>query len=312
MNAKRTADRVALALLRALPRRVAAHLMYLLRQNPAIADAWGYHVRPIHYYEPIPDFRALTAEQLEERRGLAGVKLDIAAQAQRVRGLGARFGAELRAIADRGAFPFTNEYFAGYDAAVYYALIRDLRPRRVIEIGAGYSTRIAALALQANERDGSPGILTVIEPYPQPRLTESGVKMDLHVQAVESVDPALFASLGGNDILFIDSSHAVRTRGDVVFEFLELLPRLACGVWIHVHDIFFPFDYPKEWVLERRTAFNEQYLLEAFLAYNDEFETRLCNHWLETDHPEAMRTLLPAAALGVGAARGASFWMSRR
>jgi hypothetical protein len=312
MSAKRAADRLILGALRAMPRRIARHAMHLLRAHPAVADAWGYHVREIHYYEPIPDFRAITAAQLEARRVPASIDFNLEAQAALIADLAARCAAELRAIAAAGAFPFENEYFAGRDAAVYYALVRKLRPKRVVEIGAGYSTRIVALALAENEREGSPGTLAVIEPYPEPRLTESGVKMDLHVKPVEKVDPSLFATLRAGDILFIDSSHAVRTGGDVVFEFLDLLPRIPAGVWIHVHDIFFPFDYPAAWVLERRVAWNEQYLLEAFLAFNREFEPKLCVHWLETDYPDRMRALLERAAPGERAARGASFWMARR
>ena len=312
MSFKRAADRLILAALQAMPRRIARHAMHLLRQHPSVADAWGYHVREIHYYEPIPDFRTITAAHLEARRVSPAIDFNIEAQAARVARLAARHASELREISASRAFPFENEYFAGFDAAVYYALIRDLRPKRVVEIGAGYSTRIAHVALEANRRDGAPGTLTVIEPYPEPRLTDSGVKMDLHVHPVEKVDPALFASLEANDILFIDSSHAVRTGGDVVFEFLDLLPRVPSGVWIHVHDIFFPFDYPASWVLQRRVAWNEQYLLEAFLAFNREFEPRLCVHWLVKEYPGQMRGLLDLAITSDSAARGASFWMARR
>ena len=311
MSTKRLADRVILAMLRLVPRPLASHVLYLLRQNVALPDSWGYHVRPIHYYEPIPDFRALTREQLLKRRVPSSVRFDIPAQARKIGELAARYGAELDALKSAGSFPFDNEYFAGHDAAVYYALIRDLRPERVVEIGAGYSTRIAAKALDANADEGSSGSLTVIEPFPQPRLTEWGVKMELVVQPVEKVDRTVFHALDANDILFIDSSHAVRTGGDVVFEFLDLLPEVKPGVWIHVHDIFFPFDYPPDWVLDQRLAFNEQYLLEAFLAYNDSFEPELCNYWLGADHRNALQQLLPTPD-DRHIARGASFWMRRR
>jgi hypothetical protein len=306
-------DRTILGLLRAVPRSLASHVMHLLRDVPSLADKWGYHVRPIHYYDPLPDFRTLKREQLERRRSFPGIAFDIPAQARRIEELASRFGAELRRIDDEKQFPFSNEYFAGHDAAVYFALVRDLKPRRIVEIGAGYSTRIAARALEANQREGSPGTLTVIEPYPEPRLTESGVSMELIVQPVERADPAVFDGLGRNDILFIDSSHALRTGGDVAFEFLELLPRLRGGVWVHVHDIFFPFDYPPEWVLERRLAFNEQYLLEAFLDFNEAFVPAVCNYWLAHDYPETLQRLLPWASTPAGeTARGASFWMARK
>ncbi len=312
MSTPRLPDRVLLGAMGLLPARLARRMLFLLSKYPTLADRWGYHVRRIHYYEPIPDFRTLTREQLKRRRLPAGVVFDIDEQARRIEDLAQRFADELRAIAERNAFPFDNEYFAGYDAAVYYALIRDLKPRRVMEIGGGYSTRIAALALQANEREGHAGTLTVIEPHPEPRLTQSGIAMTLIVEPVERVDAAIFAALAANDILFIDSSHAVRTGGDVVYEFLDLLPTLATGTWIHVHDIFFPFDYPAEWVIERRLALNEQYLLHAFLAYNHEFTPMLCNYWLGRERAASMRKLIDAKYRAKVPAYGASFWMVRR
>lgn len=307
----RTADKFLMWVARRVPTRIAAHFLNLLRQEGKVADGWGYHIRPIHYYEPLPDFRAISSQRLLERRVPRAVAFDLPAQVEIVKGLGERFGDELRDLEASGAFPFDNEYFAGWDAAVYYSLIRDLRPSRVIEIGAGYSTRIAGLALGANLREGHKGALTVIEPYPQPRLTEARIEMQLIVEPVEKVDLAVFRSLGAGDILFIDSSHVVRLGGDVFFEFLEVLPSLRPGVWVHVHDIFFPFDYPAAWVLEQRLAFNEQYFLEAFLAFNDRFVPKIANHWLGNDHPDVMDALLPKRVKHGKVAQGASFWMRR-
>ena len=279
--------------------------MHLLRQSPALTDGWGWHVRPIHYYEPIPDFRAIKPERLSRKRSPPGFSIDAAAQARRLEDLGRRYGEELRALDRTGSFDFGNDYFSGLDAAVYYALVRDQRPRRIVEIGAGWSTRIAARALAANAAEGSRGDITAIEPYPQPRLLEAGIEMTLIEKAAEDVDPAVFQALGENDILFVDSSHALRCGGDVFFVFLELLPRLAPGVHVHVHDIHFPFDYPEEWVLGQRLASNEQYVLEAFLAFNDRFTIELANRWVSTEAPKACAALWPSD-------KGASsFWMRR-
>ena len=119
--------------------------------------------------------------------------------------------------------------------------------------------------------------------------------------------------MGEGDVLFIDSSHVVTLGSDVLIEVLEILPRLAAGVWVHVHDIFFPADYPAEWVLERRLAFNEQYFLEAFLAFNSAFSVRLANHWLTTEVPDLAAGILPPAFNASGAAaRGASsLWLRK-
>ena len=288
--------------------------MFLLRMNPQITDRWGYHVRPIHYYEPVPDFRTISSADLERRRVPAGLSIDLSAQVRRVESFAQRFAGELRDLHRQGpkGFDFENEYFSGLDAAIYYSIIRDLRPARIIEIGAGYSTQIAAKAMDANRRYGrGEAILTVIEPYPQARLMDSGVKFQLIARPVEKVDPALFQSLVANDILFIDSSHALRCGGDVFVEFLEILPRLKPGVWVHIHDIFLPFDYPVDWVLGKRLAFNEQYLLEAFLTFNERFSVQLANCWLATDHIDSTNLLIPGGkSAGAGACPG-SFWIRR-
>src|SRR5262249_18440531 len=137
-------------------------------------------------------------------------------------------------------FDFDNDFFSGFDAAVYYSLIRYLQPRRIIEIGGGYSTRLATKALAVNGK----GKLTGIEPYPEPRLNGTDGGIELIEKRVEEIDLDYFSCLEANDIVFIDSSHTVKFNSDVCYEFHEVLPRLARGVWVHVHDIFFPHDYP--------------------------------------------------------------------
>lgn len=302
-------DRLLLGGLRAMPRPLARHALFLLQSHPALADDLGYHVRPIHYYEPLPDFRAITRDATAERRVSTAIDFDLPGQRALSRRLAGSFGAEL---ARSDAFDFGNGYFAGLDAAVYYALIRDLRPARVIEVGSGMSTRIAAKALARNGQDGHPGTLTCIEPFPEPRLTHDMPPVELITQRVEDVPLEQFDDLKANDILFIDSSHAVKFGGDVCRVFLEILPRLAAGVWVHVHDVFFPQDYPAAWLIDRRQAFAEQYLLEAFLAFNRSFETRVCLHWLWADHGGELRGQWPQPVIE-GAARHApsSFWMTR-
>src|SRR6185295_19090007 len=133
-----------------------------------------------------------------------------------------------------------------------YGLIRHLQPRRIVEIGGGYSIRIAHKALMMNQA----GKLTCIEPYPEERLLEASLDAEIIQRLVEEIDVEFFSSLQENDILFIDSSHAVKFGSDVCYEFLEVMPSLSSGVWIHVHDIFFPHDYPAEWLLNQRLDLN--------------------------------------------------------
>ena len=131
--------------------------MFLVQSEPAIPDAWGYHIRPIHYYEPIPDFRAVKREQVERRRNPIGIQFRWEEQLKLLGQLTFQFGEELRNL-NCDSFNFANDYFGGIDAAVYYAIIRHLAPKRIIEIGSGESTRIANLRspggdLPAKQRD---------------------------------------------------------------------------------------------------------------------------------------------------------------
>lgn len=297
---KKLLDRSALALFKTLPTRAAHHLLFLAQTNPDLSDRWGYHIRPIHYYEPLPDFRSITTEQITRCRRYPAIDFGFEQQLALLDELAA-YRNELLDL----EFDFKNDYFNGFDAAVYYAIIRHLKPERIIEIGGGYSTRIASKAVAVNAQ----GKLTCIEPFPQPRLNGTRLDVELITKRVEELDPDFFSCLAANDILFIDSSHTVKFGSDVCYEFLELLPRLARGVWVHVHDIFFPHDYPAEWLIDRRLALNEQYLLEAFLSFNTTFSTRLANYWLCLDHRDEAARLWPEVLSPTH--RASSFWMKR-
>lgn len=275
--------------------RAMRHMLFLAQSHPKIVDNWGYHIRPIHYYEPLPDFRAITLEQIQRRRNYSAIDLRWDDQLRLLREL-KPYAAELSGV------DLTNDYFSGLDAIVYYSLIRHLNPRRVIEIGSGYSTRFAAKALARNANGAK---LTCIEPNPE-RLNGHALNVELIQKRVEEIEVDFFSQLEANDILFIDSSHTVKFGSDVCYEFLDVLPVLRPGVWVHVHDIFFPHDYPEEWILRRRLALNEQYLLEAFLSFNHEFQVALANRWLTLDHAPAVNELW------TGDTVSSSFWFYRR
>ena len=276
--------------------RVAHHLLFRAQSHPNLTDRWGYHIRPIHYYEPLPDFRSITAEQITRRREFPAIDFKWNDQLALLNEL-TTYHEELSTL----EFNFNNGFFNGFDAAVYYSLIRHLKPQRIVEIGGGYSTRLANKALTSN---GS-GKITCIEPYPE-RLNGADPNVELIQKRVEDIDADFFSCLEPDDILFIDSSHTVKFRSDVCYEFLELLPKLAPGVWVHVHDIFFPHDYPAEWLIERRLALNEQYLLEAFLSFNEHFKVTLANYWLCLDHRA------DTARLWSSTAGASSLWMQRK
>jgi len=202
-------------------------------------------------------------------------------------------------------FYFNNPFFNGIDALVLYCMVRHFQPTLVIEVGSGFSSRVSA---QAALRNGHTKLFCV-EPHPDAMLA-SGFQglTSLVPKKVQEVGLDFFEQLGAGDILFIDSSHVVRCGGDVNYLFLEVLPRLNPGVIVHVHDIFFPKEYPKFWVKERLRFWNEQYLLQAFLSFNSEYEVLLCNSYLNHQYKEAIQTTFPNSPGG----GSGSFWMRRK
>jgi predicted O-methyltransferase YrrM len=247
-----------------------------------------------HYHEPYFDAR-MQRRPLDQERALPGIDWNEEGQLELLKALGS--GDELAGldgaeIAGR-RFSFGNGQFESGDAEIWYGLIRLKRPARVIEIGSGFSTLIALLALRRNTREDSRYRCrhVCVEPYQAPWLEGAGVTVVR--KRVEELDKSMFAELGRGDILFIDSSHVIRPQGDVLFEYLELLPSLKPGVLVHVHDIFSPRDYPKEWVLDQARLWNEQYLLEAFLTGNRGWRVAAALNFLHHRHYERLRERCP-------------------
>ena len=265
-----------------------------------------------HYYEPLVNPAHLTCS-LEEPRVLPGIEWDDAAMLAQLDDFD--FNDELLAIPMEGTdgFFYNNPSYGRGDAEILYNFLRHLKPRRFIEIGCGMSTRLAQLAFAQNEKDGSPTCEhTCIEPYENPWLEQLGVTVLR--QRVEDASPAVFADLAARDVVFIDSSHIIRPQGDVLTEYLQILPRLSKGVWVHVHDIATPMDYPTPLIVEQVKLWNEQYLLEAFLTHNRDWKIRwMMNHLLHT-HPEAIHKKCPITAEAMTKGEGPSgacFWMEK-
>ena len=291
-----------------MPVKAAQHLLFLAQSQHETLDRWGYHIRPVHYYEPLPNFATITEESVNRRRDYPALNFNWPEQLRLVNEL-TTYRPELEQLSFDSSFDFDNGFFSGFDAASYYALIRHLKPRRVLEVGGGYSTRIAEKALTRNQTDGIESSLKCIEPYPEKRLTDAIAQTNLITKPVQDVPTEVFQELEANDILFIDSSHTVKFGSDVCYLFLEILPALRSGVWIHVHDIFFPNDYPAEWLLEQRLALNEQYLLEAFLTFNNNFSICLSNHWFCKDYSSDAAELRPPS--NGNHYQSSSFWLKR-
>ena len=224
--------------------------------NPELwryVEARGYHVTPVHFYQPIPDTSALdNVYRARSSFSMAGIDWNEATQLQLLRDIFPIYTAEYQQfyenfLADK-RFAGERIEFVGHDPYVYHCMIRHFQPRKVVEVGAGFSTLVAANAAQLNGETS----ITAIEPYPQKLLRQISDQIDLVKQTAQSIDLTFFETLKKNDILFIDSSHVVKTGSDVCYLVLEVLPRLQPGVIVHFHDIFLPFDYPRSWLEERR------------------------------------------------------------
>ncbi|MBD2014280.1 class I SAM-dependent methyltransferase [Microcoleus sp. FACHB-53] len=289
-------DSLLLSIFQKLPIRLINRFLWLFHRNPTLGDKWGYYIRKFHYYDPLPNFSDITKEQVLKRRISTAIDWNLEAQINLIQKLSLS-KPEIDHIKDGKnsnlKFNFLNDFYSEVDAAIYYTLIREIKPTKIIEIGCGYSTQIAALAIAQNQQEGKRGKIICIEPYPEPQLIEANLDVELLIERVENIDLKNFEPLSANDILFIDSTHTVKFGSDVCREILEILPALASGVWIHFHDIFFPYDYPPQWLIEKRLAWNEQYMLEAFLAYNSRFEVVLANHWLSVDYPQEVAKIWP-------------------
>lgn len=206
-----------------------------------------------------------------------------------------------------GEFYLNNPAYGAGDADLYYLMIRNIRPKKIIEIGSGFTTLVSLKAIQQNNSAGDETKLTCIEPYEFDWL--AGLKeINLIRDKVENISLDVFKQLEENDILFIDSSHIIRPENDVLFEYLEILPQLKKGVIIHIHDIFTPRHYRADWLVKDLRLWNEQYLLEAFLYFNDSFEIVYSLNYLKNDYFNQTQKVLTSLSEND---QPASFWIRK-
>jgi len=290
-----------------LPVLVAGFVLKAFRRIGAGRLPWskacllGVGVFPIrdHYYEPMFHPRHLL-HSLEDDRELPGIAWNEASQLHLLAQLD--YGAEIEGSweipCQPPGFYIQNGGFESGDAEYWYSVIRHFKPARIIEIGSGNSTLVARQAIARNQAE-YPAYRCqhiCIEPYEMPWLEAAGVEVVR--QRVEEINPKLFSTLTRNDILFIDSSHVIRPQGDVFTEFLQILPRLSSGVIVHVHDIYSPRDYPNSMVVGDVLFWNEQYLLEAFLTHNRDWEIIGALNYLQHHHHTQLKKTCPYLTAG--------------
>jgi predicted O-methyltransferase YrrM len=247
-----------------------------------------------HYYEPFVCPRDLE-RSLSAERNLPGIDWNIAEQLELLAEL--RYASELADLATPRTgqleFRLNNGSFESGDAEFLYQLIRARKPKRILEVGSGNSTLIAHRAVVMNRKERADYTCkhVCIEPFENPWLER--LQVSVLRRKIEAVDRALFQELEAGDLLFIDSSHVIRPQGDVLVEYLEILPALQPGVIVHVHDVFSPRDYPAEWVLQNMWLWNEQYLLEAFLTGTRSWKIIGAVNMLCHRHFDALRRVCP-------------------
>jgi predicted O-methyltransferase YrrM len=297
-----------------VPRRLRELTRAALRRGARRA---GLDVAPAGFYSPIPEVPPPGDPFWATEYSF---ELDTPAQIEFVESELATHLRELPAglaPAERHGFRVWNGQYQAGDAEVLYAMIRHLRPRRMLELGSGFSTLVSAAACAANARQGNPAELVAVDPEPR-TLVAAGIEGLARWEQCDCRELPLerFLELEPNDILFIDTSHVVKLGSELNHLVLEVLPRLASGVNVHFHDVFLPYEYPR-YLLEREGYFNEQYLVQAFLTSNPDWDVVLGLCALYRRERERLAALVPSLDSPPPEAREAgvtpaALWLRRR
>lgn len=277
-------------------------------------DLWNPQESPPgHFYSPIPSLKRIREEEskiFKIPRSIPGVDLNEAKQLRLLE----EFKAYYREIPFKQQkqeglrYYFENPYYSYSDAIFLYSMIRHAKPERIIEVGSGYSS---CVILDTNEMYFRNEIkCTFIEPFPDRLLSlikQSDMKaIELITKDIQGVPASMFQSLSENDILLVDSTHITKANSDVNSIFFDILPILNKGVYIHFHDIFYPFEYPKTWILGGR-SWNESYLLRAFLQYNQSFKIVFFNTYLQHFFRDTFEEEYPLCMKNTGG----SIWLKK-
>lgn len=305
-TALRKATDTALGL---VPSPLARYLLKSYGSRQSLRNRVRFHVQAFNYFSPIADISEVDLPQLLAKRDLGGLLPELSTFDSLLEQF-KPFAAEVKSFPKKAGnetpFWFHNFSYEDMDAVTLYSMLRHLKPKRMIEVGCGFSSRMTTIAANKNAAEGSPLDAVFIEPYPAPYLLNYKLCGPLLVQKIQQVPLDRFAQLESGDILFIDTSHVLKTQNDLCYILLHILPRLAKGVYIHFHDIFTPYDYPESWLLQTACYYNEQYALEAILRNSDNFEVILPVYALWRDRHEKLVALLPDAEIS-----GAAFWIRK-
>jgi predicted O-methyltransferase YrrM len=284
-----------------------------LDQVAAERDTYLVGWPPGHFYSPIPAIEEIRREEARifaARDNIPGVNLNLEGQLGLFRMLQPYYEEQpfTENKQDGFRYYFSNPNFTFGEAIILHCLLRHLKPRRIIEIGSGFSS---CATLDTNEHFlGASATCTFIEPYPELLLSllkkGDADKITLIERNLQDVDISVFSQLEAGDVLFIDSTHVAKINSDVNYILFEILPQLRSGVHVHFHDIGYPFEYPKEWIYEGR-AWNEAYILRAFLQYNESFEIEFFNSCFAAFQGAEFAAKMPLCAMNPGT----SIWLKK-
>jgi Methyltransferase domain len=285
----------------------------LLRGAQGAMRPIGLELLERSYHNPLPEIRQLPAEMWTEPRDMPGVDLGVQRALVllgKLRPYIAEFRPPLHADAhgSTGSFYLANGAYESVDAESLYGLLRYLQPKYVLELGSGATSHVIDFARRANTRHQQPFTHEIVDPFPFGNAMGPVSGPEVRSIRAEALDPSEFEKLESGDVLFVDTTHTVKTGGDVVHLILEILPRLASGVYVHVHDIFLPYEYPREWVTTMRRAWAEQYMLQAFLAFNPTYEVIFPAQAVARAAPDQVREAIPSFRAGVSPG---AFWLRR-
>jgi len=272
---------------------------------------------PVHYYSPIP---AMSAKSFDDApRYFAASDAVIDAALKVLSGFAETYGDAYSQIAARGRagsngpmeFSFKGAPYSPVEAEVLYGLIRSSKPQRIVEIGCGHTTFLIAEAIRAERDAGYAPTYTCVEPYRPSYLAAPPAEVSEFIDKPLQLAPlGLFDELGAGDILFIDSSHVVAYGSDTVFELTQLLPRLAPGVLIHIHDIYLPYEYPERWLRRLKYFWAEQYMLDALLRDTSRYAVRLPLYQLYRERRAELDALFPS--LNGASSEPGAYWIEVR
>lgn len=272
------------------------HLKHVSLLVHKLALRFGIIIMPKHYYVPLADINELsrTRHIWAKRSHLAGIPVDLKEQIENILRLVKPYQAEY--LDNRAYLQAVEKHFGpGFgviEAQALHGIIRSLKPKKIIEIGSGVSTYCMAEANRKNAEEGAETCeLICIEPFPSEFLTNNN-SIKLYQRKAEEVSDEVFKNLESGDLLFIDSSHTIRTGGDVLHIYLEVIPQLKPGVWIHIHDIYLPYDYQREADNTYLQA-HETALLHALLIGNQQLHIVFCMSQLHYDAKDTLKDVFP-------------------